>query len=668
MKRNIITVLLISTIISMHPLAIQAAEDAILSPTPTLLITESITPSPSAYPNEHETLTPTTIPSSTAPNTIDTIKSEAIQNMDNSVIESNIVNQTAVSGNNRDDNGDITTGDSTASASIDNQLNTNVIGSDNWLTLINQFSNSDNDIDLSKIVLPSDLQQVLKTHEYTDDGVINKELYNKLSKVIIDNSAVVTNTVSLQAKTGDNKVQEGVIKTGTAEAKLNLSNIVNTNIIGDSTFFGVINLFGSQSGDIVLPYELDFIKKDDTANGYILNTINNANHSEISSDLSVTANSGNNTANKILTDPSITKIQQVDITNTNIVGSNFLLLYINDYGEWNGTVQGWWGDAEKNNNQTVLSFSNSSSNSSDNSLHMHITNVADLTNHINLEADSGNNTAEGNNSSIQTGSAKAAASIFNLVNTTIIGNNWFYGIVNIFDHFTGNIIFPRPDLSIYADVSSQEIRAGNEQLFTITFRNQGTTAAKDVTVVTNLSDGLDFISLSGNGLYENHKLSWNINSLMPDQSMSVFFKARVNNTIPGTISQLFEIYNRRDEPNLTNNTYSLSFTISNPPDTSRPVSQVTTTPSPPITVTPEMKKITVKEILLIDNSTGQIEREKHSYPPYEGRLVCNEINTVQKKLQQSGILDIQFFILSQLFLLGYSLVEYRNRLSIEERR
>ena len=75
-------------------------------------------------------------------------------------------------------------------------------------------------------------------------------------------------------------------------------------------------------------------------------------------------------------------------------------------------------------------------------------NTATVVNDVSVLADTGGNAAQGTSASIQTGDAAASANVLNVVNTNIFGNHWFLGVINIFDSLFGDIIFPRPDLTV----------------------------------------------------------------------------------------------------------------------------------------------------------------------------------------------------------------------------
>ena len=67
------------------------------------------------------------------------------------------------------------------------------------------------------------------------------------------NDATIVNNINLQANTGENSAEDGTITTGDASIKAFISNIANTNIVGNNWFHMIVNIFDKFDGNIVLP-------------------------------------------------------------------------------------------------------------------------------------------------------------------------------------------------------------------------------------------------------------------------------------------------------------------------------------------------------------------------------------------------------------------------------
>lgn len=76
---------------------------------------------------------------------------------------------------------------------------------------------------------------------------------------------------------------------------------------------------------------------------------------------------------------------------------------------------------------------------------VNISNFAQVSNLLNVSANTGGNTIDGNNSVINTGNAYALANIINLVNTNFVGSRVFVGVLNIDASNLGDIILPNPE-------------------------------------------------------------------------------------------------------------------------------------------------------------------------------------------------------------------------------
>lgn len=96
-----------------------------------------------------------------------------------------------------------------------------------------------------------------------------------------------------------------------------------------------------------------------------------------------------------------------------------------------------------------------------------VQNDGQIQNLLNLLADTGNNTANGNtgDGSITTGDANIAATLVNLLNTTVINGSLMVSVADIFGDLMGNIVLP--NLSALAaalfGATTPTITAGNEQ-------------------------------------------------------------------------------------------------------------------------------------------------------------------------------------------------------------
>jgi hypothetical protein len=169
-------------------------------------------------------------------------------------------------------NSTIKTGNTTVEANVLNIANTNLIGGNMWLVLVNEAGNW-----IGKILgAPDDANFagsagtefnvdengfITASNSGNGSGSINN---NDVTNTTTDtttqnNNADIANTLNLSANTGGNQANantggDSKIETGDATIVANLVNFVNNNIKGNGKLFvTVVNVFGSWFGDFVSP-------------------------------------------------------------------------------------------------------------------------------------------------------------------------------------------------------------------------------------------------------------------------------------------------------------------------------------------------------------------------------------------------------------------------------
>lgn len=563
-------------------------------------------------------------------------ENQAVANNNNDATVVNFSEATSDTGNNNvvGKDSEIVTENAQTEANVVNFVNTNLVGADFWQLVINMFATNDNEINLTNLEgfqsFDPALISVLAKNDMTGDGSVNIALANILSSYAVYNSntAQVTNNVIASANTGDNQVEgkRSDIQTGNATTEANVFNLVNTNLTGNSWFFGMINLFKQQNGDIVLPYELQYLLGEnfdgDLNNVFATNqntggnsqniaqatstdsvSITNNNDATITNNVDASSNSGNNSItgkdSSINTGNAQAMVNLMNVINTNITGSHWLMLAVNNYGSWTGDILGWWGNKITVGNTTYIWFKmpegyqpgtggavgalnvetgNNSQNQAVsvqiNSLGVSNNNMATVENNVNVTADSGNNNIVGKDSSINTGDAKASVNIANVVNTNIIGNNWFFGVINIFGDFLGNIVFPRPDLVVIKTANKSYAPAGEEIIYTIAYKDIGRLWAKNVNITDLLPAGLTFISSSNGGSLQGGNVILGLNKIDSGSEGNFQVITRINPDITeGTIiTNCANINTTTNEPEKSNNQSCASILVSKNPPTPTPTS------------------------------------------------------------------------------------------------
>lgn len=458
------------------------------------------------------------------------------------------------------DDATIDTGDATAIANIYNEINENIIGN-NWVdTAFNIYGIYEGDINLLEIfeslfeILMNNGSQLFESMESIEIGSIGEpeepteevdleeeqeteecvDICDPLDVEINNtNNAQIENDGTAQANSGKNEISDvdgdATITTGDAFAMVNIVNVVNRNIVGENWLFVIINIFGDWTGNLIVP-GADLLNLP-SATQFADLTVNNNNNADVSNNVQSGANTGDNVAienggdSTILTGDAYSDANVTNVLNTNIVGSNWFSLSINNMGTWFGGINNWFGgdgalQYDFNADETILTAG---------SLTVNNTNNADVDNEAVSYANTGGNVANvnGGDASIVTGDAVADSNVMNFVNTNIIGSNWLYGMLNIMGTWNGNVEFAYPDLDISIDDGKTKAYSGDELEYEITVKNNGLADAENAQVVLDLSDEVSYASASKKTTVKSGSYVWDMSGLAVGESESFKVKARV---------------------------------------------------------------------------------------------------------------------------------------------
>lgn len=477
-----------------------------------------------------------------------------VTNDNEAVIENDVEGEANTGGNSvcgNDNHALIDTGDAEAVANISNVANTNVVGSNFWFYLSNFFGDLMGDVHFDGFW--GDGQN------YDSCGLI--DCVNPL-EVSNNNQGSITNNVELYALTGNNSADgnygHSFINTGRARAMVNVSNFLNTNIVGSDWLMSVFNSFGNWQGNLVFPgtEAVDEIINGDEAEGNQV-LVSNDNEAVVENNVEVIADTGSNSADGnwggalIETGQAEAEANISTMANTNIFGSNWLMVAVKVFGQWDGEIfksslpegVSWLRTPDG-----VILFNDDWDESSEGwfeedeeeitSLEMNNNNFGEIINNLEVVASSGNNSASGNGGSgeINTGDASAIANIANFVNTNIIGQNWLMGLINIFGDWQGNLSFGQPNLwlGLSAVVPGGSPYPGDIIDYTISYLNAGDAEATDVTLVVDYDNNpfcgsclmMENMGTGHNG--QSGQISWQIDSIPVGGSGSVTYSLEVN--------------------------------------------------------------------------------------------------------------------------------------------
>lgn len=306
---------------------------------------------------------------------------------------------------------------------------------------------------------------------------------NNNSNTSIQNEAEVVNNVAVDAVTGKNRADSNVgntnIETGDVNVAVTILNFLNNNILAG--IVDVVNIFDNYNGDIVLPEEQQntTVAGNNAAGNYVSNkqngdsstnsasqsnslekNIGQTNVADIDNNINVNANTGENRAasntqgdNNVQTGDVAAHAQVYNLANINSTEGGYVVL-VNDKGTWRGKIVGAEGsqdiDFVVQPDGTVVATNQANGADSTNQAHTSNTttenvtqsNSATLQNNVNINADTGNNSASrntGGDSKVSTGDVNVGASIMNFVNNNFVGKTFRVLLVNVFGEWGGRV-------------------------------------------------------------------------------------------------------------------------------------------------------------------------------------------------------------------------------------
>jgi len=506
LKRKILVLFLIVWLNLFQPVLIWAQEIPTETPTPTETpITEE------SLPDEQPTETPTPEPTSAAiidtgdvvaasENNIDVNKTEqtlpgeaGVCSLDIGCSEVNNQNTaeigttTAVEG----DSGNNDIGVTTATSAIDTG---DVLG----------LIDGSNDVNQNEIILVGETGP--GTTLPTDSSIVN------------ENKAIIDNVDEGNGNSGNNQNNnsggDATIDTGDVVLVANLVNEINTNQVGSSIKILLANDPVQDKQDL----DLNLVWKDliaEQPDGVTVIDITNQliaiqNEGEISNMIKLEGNSGENVVNAaedgIITSGNVTVLANlINLLNINLIGSKIFLGVINVWGE---TL----GDIILPNPEMFANLANNQNWSKE--IILQWMNEATIKEDINVNADSGENSASANQSAvIQSGDSKTLVNSDTCVNLNSTGSNWLALNINALGGWEGRVInWESPGAEV----------AGKSDQFSLTTDTTSETEQKEGTITSiNLNKATIYNQMSLSAKSGNNLLSANNASITTGNSTAI---------------------------------------------------------------------------------------------------------------------------------------------------
>lgn len=233
------------------------------------------------------------------------------------------------------------------------------------------------------------------------------------------------------------------ISTGDAAATADVVNVANSSFINSIGWFILLNLLFGLADDLnvsslwsSLGGNAPSVCGQGTCAGTGSLTVANTNSAGINNDISVGAASGANTAGggdtaSIATGAAFAGANVVNVVNTNVVDSQYVLIAINNFGDWVGDLI--FPSSEKLATTGGAIAEGAEVSASNN-------NAASIENDVASGADTGGNTAEGENTSILSGASSAVANIVNRINQNFFGGTTIYIIIRVHGDWVGDVL------------------------------------------------------------------------------------------------------------------------------------------------------------------------------------------------------------------------------------
>jgi hypothetical protein len=256
------------------------------------------------------------------------------------------------------------------------------------------------------------------------------------------------------------------IDTGEALTTTDVSNVANTNIVNSTGTIQFITSTSTAPGDLDLSHVLDNLPASSgtgisapsapipNASTTVISTsdaVINTNVSTTTNDISLTASSGDNIITNasgtasITTGTSTAMASLVNLVNTNIIDSNYLMFFVTKIGDLIGNILLPSFDALANffalqGDDSPLVMNGSGTTDITATTTIDNTNRAAIENNIALGANTGGNLAIGSSTSISTGNALTDAAVVNMANTNVIGAPAFGLMLNVLGTWSGSIV------------------------------------------------------------------------------------------------------------------------------------------------------------------------------------------------------------------------------------
>jgi uncharacterized repeat protein (TIGR01451 family) len=294
-----------------------------------------------------------------------------------------------------------------------------------------------------------------------------------------DNDGDADTDMEVVATTGTNAVSavgggNAAAVSGNAIAGANIVNVLNTNIYNSNGFMFLLNNF---FGGLSLDFRgLNFFGEGETeasaqascnlegcSGGGVDLSITNSSNATIDNGVRVLAGTGGNTVSAegdgtavAVSGNAYAGANVVNVANTNLVDTNYLLVSFNNFGSWAGDLVLPGADF-------FTQFFSGSGITSSGTVAVDNTNTASVENNIGVLADTGGNAvaSAGGGAVAMTGNAGAATNVVNQVNTNLLDTDSLFVLFRVHGNWSGDV-FSTPEGVSWAETGDGGIMLFND--------------------------------------------------------------------------------------------------------------------------------------------------------------------------------------------------------------
>lgn len=295
----------------------------------------------------------------------------------------------------------------------------------------------------ASVVVTGDSEAVSDSENKINTNVVNDETDEDAAAHDLDveteNIATTTSVASTTAETGDNAADGGngtaVVATGDAYASANSINVVNANIIDSAGLLYFKDFFWSIGIDL-RDLGLSYFTDEDAPTENLDISIENV--ATTTSAVTAIANTGNNTATStegdavVMTGNAYASGNSVNLVNTDIIDSNYLLVGVNAFGDMMDDITLPSADFFGRLLERTRSLARGDVTTA---------NTATVSATTEAVAETGDNSATSTEGDtvVATGDALASATSINNVNTTAVGDSRVYFLFRIWGDWNGSV-------------------------------------------------------------------------------------------------------------------------------------------------------------------------------------------------------------------------------------